>query len=307
MSRPTLRQLSFLVGLADAGTFRAAAEACGVTQPSLSSAIRELEGIIGATLVERGGRGRRLTQAGEETVARARRILLEADELAPAAQAAAAPLTGALRLGVIPTIAPALAPRLAPALRATYPDVQLYLREEQTDRLLEDLRDGTLDLAVLALPYHTPGVDTAAAFDEEFLLLAPEGHALLANPHLTIADVPETELLLLEDGHCLRGHVLTACDARAGGADRRAFAGTSLITLAHTVAGGLGVTLAPRMAVDAGVAAAPGVTARAFNPPLIGRAVGVGWRAGSLRARDGALLVQVLRDLAPQLKPCPRP
>ncbi len=292
---PTLRQLQFFAALADTGSFREAAARAGVTQPALSAAIKELEGLLGAVLVERGSRGCSLTAAGEQTLVRARRILSDAEELAPAVRAAGAPLSGQVALGVIPSIAPFLLPRALPELAQRFPGLELNLREDITARLLDALRDRSLDLAVIALPYETPGVETEAAFADEFLLIAPPGHNLLSRSRLSIDDVPEDELLLLQDGHCLRDHVLDACRASSG--SRREFGATSLQTLTEMVAAGYGLTLAPRLMTPPGPAADGRVEARAFEPKLVGREIGVAWRKGGMRERDGRLLAAALREI----------
>lgn len=295
MAIPTLRQLQFFSALADTGSFREAANRVGVTQPALSAAIKELEGVFGAKLVERGSKGCTLTAAGEQTLTRARRILSDTEEMVQAARGAGAPLSGPVSLGVIPSIAPFLLPRALPELGKRFPKLELNLREDITSRLLDALRDRTLDLAIIALPYDTPGVETEAAFADEFLLVAPPGHRLLKRKTLSPDDVPEDELLLLQDGHCLRDHVLDACRAASG--SRREFGATSLQTLTEMVAAGYGLTLAPRLMTPPGPAANGRVEARAFNPKLVGREIGVAWRKGGVRERDGHLLASALREI----------
>ena len=178
MHLPTLRQLEFLCAVADNGSFSKAAEACHVTQPTLSAAIKEIEGLLSVQLIEREARGASLTQAGEAAVERARGILSDTADLVSAAQQAGAPLTGAFRLGAIPTIAPFLLPKTLKALRAAHPSLKLYLREDQTDRLLEALRARKLDAALIALPWEASGVETMDLGEDEFLLVAPTGHTL---------------------------------------------------------------------------------------------------------------------------------
>jgi LysR family hydrogen peroxide-inducible transcriptional activator len=292
---PTIRQLQFFAALAKTGSFREAANRVGVTQPALSAAIKELEGLAGAQLVERNPRGCTLTAAGEQTLIRARRILSDAEDLVHAARSAGAPLSGPVSLGVIPSIAPFLLPGALPELAKRFPALKLNLREDITARLLDGLRDRTLDLAIIALPYDTPGVETAAAFADEFLLIAPPGHELLKRKKLSVDDVPEDALLLLQDGHCLRDHVLDACRATSG--SRREFGATSLQTLTEMVAAGYGLTLAPRLMTPPGPVAGGRVEARAFNPKLVGREIGVAWRKGGMRERDGKLLAAALREI----------
>ncbi len=292
---PTIRQLQFFSALADTGSFREAAERVGVTQPALSAAIKELEGMAGARLVERGPKGCTLTAPGEQMLWRARQILSDTEDLVQAARSAGAPLCGPVSLGVIPSIAPYLLPRALPELTRRFPELELNLREDITGRLLEGLRDRTLDLAIIALPFDTPGVETEPAFADEFLLIAPPGHKLLARNRLSADDVPQEELLLLQDGHCLRDHVLDACRSTSG--SRREFGATSLQTLLEMVAAGYGLTLAPRLMTAPGPVAGGRVEARAFDPKLMGREVGVAWRKGGMRERDGRLLAAALKDI----------
>ena len=291
MHLPTLRQLEFLCAVADNGSFSKAAEACHVTQPTLSAAIKEVEGQLGVQLIEREARGASLTQAGEAAVERARSILSDAADLVSAAQQAGAPLTGAFRLGAIPTIAPFLLPKTLKALRAAHPSLKLYLREDQTDRLLEALRARKLDAALLALPWEASGVETMDLGDDEFLLVAPTGHTLTERNDLKSTDLLDEDVLLLEDGHCLRDHALSICrlPSKRGGADVTA---TSLPTLVHMVAGGLGVSLLP---IDAGVTSGADVDLKAFETPLIGRRIGIAWRTGSPRASEAKMIGEIVR------------
>lgn len=294
MYLPTLRQLEFLCAVADNGSFSKAAEACHVTQPTLSAAIKEIESHLGVQLIEREARGASLTQAGEEAVERARSILSDAADLVSATQQAGAPLTGAFRLGAIPTIAPFLLPRTLKALRAAHPGLKLYLREDQTDRLLEGLRTRKLDAALIALPWEAPGVETMDLGDDEFLLVTPSGHDLTERTDLKSSDLVEEDVLLLEDGHCLRDHALSICrlPSKRRGADVTA---TSLPTLVHMVAGGLGVSLLPKLAIDAGVTSGADVELRAFETPLIGRRIGIAWRTGSPRASEAKMIGEIVR------------
>lgn len=296
MHLPTLRQLEFLCAVADQGSFSKAAETCHVTQPTLSAAIKEVEGLLGVQLIEREARGASLTPAGEAAVDRARVILSGTADLVSAARQAGAPLSGTFRLGAIPTIAPFLLPRTLKALRTTHPGLKLYLREDQTDRLLDALRSRKLDAALIALPWDAAGIETLDLGDDEFLLVAPSGHTLLAQSEISSSDLAEEDVLLLEDGHCLRDHALSICrlPAKRGGADVTA---TSLPTLVHMVAGGLGVSLLPKLAIEAGVTSGADVDLRAFSTPLIGRRIGIAWRAGSPRANEAEMIGEVVRNV----------
>ena len=293
---PTLRQLQFLVALRAQGSFVGAADAVGVTQPTLSAGIKDLETMLGAVLVERGRLGAVLTPAGEEAAERAARAIAEVEELVRTVQAAGEPFAGTFRLGAIPTIAPFLLPRALPLLKGKFPRLRLHMREDLTHRLIEGLRARVLDAAVIALPYEAHGVATAAIADDEFLFLAPEGHPLAKRNDLTPDQLQQEELLLLEDGHCLREHALSAC-RMAPSRRSSEVAATSLHTLVQMVAGGMGVTLLPKIAAEGGAAAGACVAIRPFTKPVIGRAIGLAWREGGARAEEARMLAEVLREL----------
>ena len=294
---PTLRQLQFLSALAEHGSFSRAAQAVHVTQPTLSAAIKELEGILGAVLVERGARGASLTPAGEAAVARARAVLTEAEDLVTSVQAAGEPLAGPFRLGVIPTIAPFLLPTVLPALRRAFPKLELFLREDLTSRLLDALRERRLDAALIGLPYEATGVEVRPLASDEFLFAAPPGHRLAGREAVTLDDLDGEPLLLLEDGHCLRDHALAACSA---GAARTDFAATSLHTLVQMVRSGLGATLLPRMALEAGLVDQLDLCVIPFKPTITGREIGIAWRKGSARAEESVRLGEAIRaEIAP--------
>ena len=302
MHLPTLRQLQFLCALADERSFSRAADACNVTQPTLSSAIKEIEALLGVQLVEREARGASLTHAGQEAVERARAILSSAADLVSSAQEAGAPLSGPFHLGAIPTLAPYLLPQTVAALRAGYPELKLYLREDQTDRLLEGRRSRQIDAALIALPWSTPGVETEVLGDDEFLFVGPNDHPLSKADHVRPDDLAGEDLLLLEDGHCLRDHAVSVCTL-GGARDGSDIGATSLATLVQMVAGGLGVSLLPGIASET-VTASADVTVRRFETPVIGRQIGIAWRAGSSRRQDARLIGEIVRkQLAGRLKP----
>lgn len=294
---PTLRQLKFLQALADQGSFSRAAEAAFVTQPTLSAGIKELEAILGATLVERGARGATLTPAGEAAVERARIVLTEAEDLVHAARAAGEPLAGPFRLGVIPTIAPFLLPKVLPALRAELPKLELFLREDLTHRLVEALKERRLDAALIALPYDAAHIETEAIIEDEFLFAAAPEHPLASVETLTPDKLAGEPLLLLEDGHCLRDHALAVCAASKPDEDaaRSDFAATSLHTLVQMVKSGLGATLLPRLAIEAGLADRLDLAIKPFDPPVAGRAIGMAWRKGSARSEEARELAAKVR------------
>ena len=296
MNLPSLRQLQFLDALAREKSFSRAAESMHVTQPTLSTAIRELEGILDVQLVEREARGATLTPTGSEIVKRARALLSDAEDLVAAAKGASEPLYGAFRLGAIPTIAPFVLPRVMKHLKSAYPNLTLYLREDQTARLLDDLRARRIDAALIALPYAANGIETITVFEDEFLLAAPKGHPLTEAGRLSPEDLAPHDVLLLEDGHCLRDHALSVCkmpSVRDGGE----VSATSLHTLIQMVDGGLGVSLIPRLAADSGLGRGLDVSIQPFSPPAIGRSIGVAWRAGSSRQEDAKLVAAELKEL----------
>lgn len=291
MQLPSIRQLSFLIALADKGSFISAAESVFVTQPSLSAGLKELEQILGTQLVERGRKGVKFTEAGKIALGSARNILSAAIDLKEEVQSASEPLTGSFRLGIIPTIAPFMSPSAVPHIKQKFPKLKLYLREEQTARLIDGLRNHELDAAILALPYEANGIETIALFGDEFLLITPKNHPLSDKQTIGTEDIDMSELLLLEDGHCLRDHALNFCTAGGLGADE--VRATSLFTLVQMVAGGMGVSLIPRLAADAGLGL-DGVNVRQFNPQIIGREIGLAWRKGSSRIKEAKVLAGLL-------------
>lgn len=294
MHLPTLRQLQFLTALADHGSFSRAAEASLVAQPTLSAAIKDIETLLGTQLVEREARGARLTAAGELAVEQARRILADAEELVTRARGAGAPLTGPFRLGAIPTIAPFVLPGALKGLRTAYPDLKLYLREDKTADLLAALRTRTLDAAIIALPWTTPGIETLTLGDDPFLLASPHGHRLIDKPKLGVRDLAGENVLLLEEGHCMRDHALSVC-AMPGVERQDDLAATSLQTMVQMVAGGLGISLIPKIAAEAGLANGIGVDVRAFTETAPTRQISVAWRMGSSREAEARLIGDVIQ------------
>jgi len=295
---PSVQQLRYLVSVADSGHFGRAAEACNVTQSTLSAGIKELEERLGAVLVERRGRRSLLTPLGEATVRRARLLLEDVSALVDAARSAREPLTGSLRLGVIPTVSPYLLPRILPALRERHPKLRLYLTEDQTLRLVDRLEEGKLDLLLLALPFELPGLETMPLFDDAFLFACRADHALAATKPLPLDRLGEEPLLLLEDGHCLADQALAACRL----ADRRhraPFAATSLPTLIQMVDNGIGVTLLPALAIAGGATEGTGIRLRPLEGrPVPGRTIALAWRGSSPRAAEFRLFGTAIRDLA---------
>jgi LysR family hydrogen peroxide-inducible transcriptional activator len=295
--RPSLRSLEYAVALADALHFGRAARASAITQPALSAQIRGLEERLGVRLFERSRRGVRLTSAGAVVVERAREVLRGLDELVAAAAGAREPLCGPLHLGVIPTVAPYLLPRWLPRVRAAFPRLRLFLHEDRTARLVAGLVDGALELLLLALPLRRPELEELPLYREPFVLALPRRHPLARARGPVREDALEREsVLLLEDGHCLRDQALSVC-AQAGAREAEGVRAASLGTLVQMVAGGLGVTLLPSLAVAA-EAKGRDVVVRPFREPAPARMLGLAWRASSPRAEEfrrlGALLAEVL-------------
>ena len=287
MPRPsdlTFRQLEYLVALADTLGFHRAAERAHVSQPALSAQIQQAEAILGAQLFERNQRRVLLTPAGAVVVARARRVLREAEDLLASARLFADPFQGSWRLGLIPTVAPYLLPEILPAIRQAHPALRLLLREERTPVLVRELQSGAMDAAILAEVPDLGDLVRRPLAEDPFLLAAPRDHPLARRRRITLADLDQVPLLLLEDGHCLRGQALAFC--AQGGAREADFRASSLATLMQMVAGGMGVTLLPALCAPMEGSRA-NLALRPFVRPAPGRRLVLAWRAGSALA--GAL------------------
>ena len=290
---PTLKQLQYLVALKDHGHFGRAAEVCFVTQSTMSAGIRELETLIGVTLVERTRRVVRFTPLGDRIVDKARRVLREADELGDLARAAGRPLSGEMRMSVIPTIAPFMLPRILPRLRRDYPDLKLFLREEPSAAACEGLNHGRTDCVLLALPYACGEVSSRVLFEDRLFVAGPESEIGTGPLPMRADEIDESRLLLLEDGHCLKDHVLAACNRPELRAEATML-GTSLHTMVQMVDNGLGVTMLPEMAIAAGILEHTGLIARALDADNPSRRIALAWRRASPRERDFELLADVL-------------
>lgn len=278
-----LRDLAYLVAVADHRHFGRAAEACFVSQPTLSVQLKKLEQELGVPLVERGSQIL-LTAAGEEVVARARSVLREVDGIRDAAQRATDPEAGSLRVGLFPTLAPYLLPHVVPRVRERYPELELLLVEEKTEKLLQLLRDGQLDAAVLALPVADDRLHAEPLFEEAFLLAAPVGHPAAETDGPAPLSVLDGEaVLLLEDGHCLRDQALSVCRL-ASAHERSGFRATSLETLRQMVAAGVGLTLLPELAVQPPVPVSEAIALRRFAEPQPTRQIAMLWREHDPRA-----------------------
>ena len=291
---PTLKQLQYLVALHDHGHFGRAAEACFVTQSTLSAGLRELESLLRVTLVERTRRVVRFTPTGERIADKARRVLREAEELSDLARAAGKPLSGDLRMSVIPTIAPFLLPRILPFIRARRPELKLYLREEPSAAACERLARGGADCVLLALPYQCGEIEHEILFEDQLMVAFPNDGR--EPPAAIGADAIDPDrLLLLEDGHCLRDHALAACD-RPELRAQSTMLGTSLHTLVQMVDNGLGVTMLPKMALDAGILEHTSIVACPLDGPNTAREIALIWRRNSPRAGDFRMLAGLLRE-----------
>ena len=293
-----LRDLRYLVALADQRHFGRAAARCFVSQPTLSAQLKKLEQALGVQLIERAPNNVSLTPAGAEIVTRARRILEASDEVVTLARSQRDPLAGRLRVALLPTIGPYLLPRVAPLIRRSLPRLELRLYEYQTAPLLEKLHDGELDLGVLALPVELAGLEAHELYREAFLLALPERHPLAAHDSVRVADLKGETLLLLEDGHCLRDQALEVCN-RAGVREQQDFRATSLETLRQMVATGAGVTLLPELAGSGAYRSARGVALRPFARPAPQRRIGAVWRKSTARRAAIDALCALIAEHAP--------
>lgn len=290
----TLKQLRYFEALARHQHFGRAAESCSISQPALSLQIKELEAMFHAPLVERGTRQIRLTPVGERLLQKARQILLAVEELDDLVRSAQGPLTGRLRLGIIPTVAPYFLPRIIGALSRRFPELDLELREAVTRSLISDLLDGRLDVAVVALPVSEPALREFALFEEDFVLVRPAEDA--ARPIPTAETLQAMKLLLLEEGHCFRDQALSFCRVDDS-QPRQVMEGSSLSTLVQMVGSGMGVTLIPEMAVDLETRSAEVSVAR-FPPPRPSRQIGMIWRATNPLSDQLMQIGAIIRSIA---------
>lgn len=296
-----LRDLKYLVALAEHKHFGRAAAASFVSQPTLSTQIRKLEDELGVSLVERAPRKVMLTPAGREAADRARAIVAEIEQMKEAARRSRDPEAGTVRLGIFPTLGPYLLPHVVPLVRQRFPKLELLLVEEKSDVLLERLRDGKLDAVVLALPLADDQLQAEFLFEEPFVLAVPEDHALAGRSGLNMDDLSNHRLLLLEDGHCLRDQALNVCQL-AGASEKSGFQATSLETLRQMVAANVGITLLPMLAVQPPVALPDNVQLLPFagpNPPS--RRIGLVWRRSSAMGHFLEQLAELFRAVPAQL------
>jgi len=293
----TLRQLRYLSALAKHGHFGRAAEACSVTQPALSMQIRDLERTLGVAVVERRPGDVMLTDVGREIARRGEEVLTASRDLVDFARHRSGVLTGRLTLGVIPSLAPYLLPRILPSLQGRFPELQLELRETQTRQLIEDIKSGALDAAMLALPVAEPDIDTMALFEDLFLLAVPASDPRQESARVAAEDIDQSRLILLEDGHCLRDQALAFCATatRVRSGAGTVFGASSLNTVMQMVAGGYGVTLIPQIAADVERRDARVKFLRLENPQP-GRRIGLAFRRTSPRKADFAALGEVVKE-----------
>jgi LysR family hydrogen peroxide-inducible transcriptional activator len=291
-----LKDLKYLVAVADTRHFGRAAERCFVSQPTLSAQLKKLEDYLGVQLVERQPKRVLLTPAGEQIVARARRVVEASDEIVDIAATHRDPLAGRLRVGFLPTIGPYLLPQIMPRLRKALPRLDLMLYEFQTAVMLERLHAGELDVGILALPVELDGLESRRLYDEAFVVALPAAHALAKAAQVRLSDLGGETLLLLEEGHCLRDQALEVC-GRLSVHERSDFRATSLETLRHMVASGAGITLMPELATRGAYAATRGVVIKLFAKPAPSRSIGAVWRKSSART---AAIEAVAKEIAEQ-------
>ncbi len=295
-----LRDLKYLLALAEHKHFGRAAAACFVSQPTLSTQIRKLEEELGVSLVERAPRKVMLTPAGRDAAERARRIVAEVEQMKEGARRSQDPEAGTVRLGMFPTLGPYLLPHVIPRIRERFPDLELLLVEEKSDVLLSRLNEGKLDAALLALPVHDEQLHSEFLFEEPFVLAVPENHPLAQRDSLSLTELNDQKLLLLEDGHCLREQALEVC--RLSGANEKSeFRATSLETLRQMVAAGVGITLLPTLAIKPPVAQSPSIHLLGFSDSHPSRRIAMLWRRSS--AMNGFLpeLSRIFSELPAEL------
>lgn len=291
-----LKDLKYLVALADTGHFGKAAEKTFVSQPTLSAQLKKLEEYLGVKLVERQPKNVQLTEVGKQVVVRARRMLDEGDEIIALARNNTDPFAGKLKIGLIPTIGPYLLPRVMQKIRKALPQLGLMLYEHQTEPLLKRLRDGEIDLGIMALPIAQDGLETRTLYEEAFTVAVPTNHPLAAKAAIKVQDLKGQTLLLLEDGHCLRDQALEVC-SRIDIREAEDFRATSLETLRQMVVAGLGITLLPETAVESPFGAQRGLVIRQFVKPAPTRTVGAVWRKSSTRAAAVGAVCDVLQNV----------
>jgi LysR family hydrogen peroxide-inducible transcriptional activator len=297
----TLRELRYFVALADRAHFGRAAADCNISQPTMSTQIRKLEEYLGCDLIERNAKSFALTPMGQAVVEQARQIVAQVEALLSSTRAPRGPLEGPLNLGVFPTLAPYFLPQFIPLVKGRYPQLQLVVHEDLTQHLLERLRNYQIDAALLALPLDSDDFDEAALFDEPFWFACPPQHRLATAKHISEADLHDESMLLLADGHCLRGQALAACGrqtAHEGDLDDD-FRAASLETICQLVSAGFGCTLLPALAARTPRGQEPTFVVRPLQSPNASRRVGLVWRKGYPKADELWSLANLIRDNPP--------
>lgn len=292
MIRPSIRQLSYLIAVENTGSFILAAVECNVTQSTLSAGIKELESVLNQQLIVRNRKKATLTPFGQDVAKKSRQLLESVDEIVIKANQIRAPLSGTLRLGVIPTIAPYVLPDLLKTVKKQYTTLVLQVFEDLSERLIEQAIHGTLDAVLLALPYDTRGLETLEIFEEDFVLASPKNHQIPA--YLAVKDLRPDDLLLLEDGHCMRDHALAACNLQPP-RRKKTFSATSLATLIQMVNSGYGTTLLPQMAV-VHQHIPSNISISWFKSPPPTRKIGLAWRKNHPRHDEFKLLSEMIHN-----------
>lgn len=291
---PTIKQLRYLIALSETLSFTKAAEACFVGQSTLSAGLKELEDALGVQLVERDKHSVSMTPIGRGVVERAKRLIVQADDLVDFVEGSAGSMVGVIKLGVIPTIAPFLLPSLLPKLREQYPNLKVVLREDLSANLMEKLNRHELDFALIALPYDTEGFLVKELFDDEFWLVANENDPAFKNKEIQLNNKLTDRLLLLEEGNCLRDHTLKACK-RSQLAKHDGIEATSLLTLVQMVESGLGIALLPEMAVKSGLLKQTKLVARSLSSSAPKRKIALVARPSTARIEEFNALVKVIK------------
>ena len=294
---PSMKQLEYLVALADTEHFGKASERCSVTPSTLSAGIRDLEALFEVSLAERSKRHVHMTPIGDEIAHRSRHLLRDAEEIMELASSNREPMSGELRLGVIPTIGPFLLPRVLTALSSQYPDFRLFLEEDLSDHLLGRLQQGDIDVALIAMPYDTKNFETMFLFDDEFLFACNQKHELSQKRSVSVDDLRDQPLMLLEEGHCLRSHILDACKLEQH-QGRSKFEASSFHTLVQMVAVGIGVTLLPKLAIDAHITEGTNIKLMPMKDRF-SRQICLAWRRSSLRKQEYEIIGEAIRSMYP--------
>lgn len=295
MKLPTLRQLHYLTAVIDEKHFGRAADRCHVTQSTLSAGIQDLEDLLEVSLLERTNRKVLSTPIGVEIAARAQQILSLSEDLVDLAQAEKNPMSGRIRIGLIPTISPFLLPKALPVIRQELPELELILVEDQSERLLDQLEAGNVDVVIMAFPFNTRGLSQRKIFSEKFWIALPKDHLLCDQNRLQPEQIPVKELLLLAEGHCLRDHALSACELPSS-AQRRSVQATSLYTLIEMVASGMGITLIPQMAVNSDMVKHADICLKPLKNVAVQseREIGLVWRPSFRRTETLNRLTDIL-------------